>query len=63
LDLDRRYWPNPVIGEVGAAPLIRLFLTRLDSYKYQPFVEKRHEQLKNVFAVTSMWLYYVVELF
>jgi transposase len=43
-------------------------------YKYQPFVEKRHEQLKNVFSVTPMWLknvgridsllwlYYVVEL-
>jgi transposase len=43
-------------------------------YKYQPFVEKRHEQLKNVFALTPMWLknvgridsllwlYYVVEL-
>jgi transposase len=43
-------------------------------YKYQPFVEKRHEQLKNAFGVTPMWLknvgridsllwlYYVVEL-
>ena len=43
-------------------------------YKYQPFVEKRHEQLKSVFGVTPMWLksvsriesllwlYYVVEL-
>jgi transposase len=43
-------------------------------YKYQPFVEKRHEQLKSVFSVTPMWLknvgridsllwlYYVVEL-
>jgi transposase len=46
----------------------------LAKYKYQPFVEKRHEQLKAVFAVTPMWLksvarvesllwlYYVVEL-
>ena len=46
----------------------------LGKYKYQPFVEKRHEQLKNGFAVTPMWLknvgrvesmlwlYYVVEL-
>jgi hypothetical protein len=43
-------------------------------YKYQPFVEKRHEQLKTVFGVAPMWLknvgrvasllwlYYVVEL-
>jgi transposase len=43
-------------------------------YKYQPFVEKRHEQLKTVFSVVPMWLknvariasllwlYYVVEL-
>jgi hypothetical protein len=43
-------------------------------YKYQPFVEKRHEQLKTVFGVVPMWLknvarvasllwlYYVVEL-
>jgi transposase len=43
-------------------------------YKYQPFVEKRHEQLKNGFGVMPMWLknvgrvesllwlYYVVEL-
>jgi transposase len=46
----------------------------LRKYKYQPFVEKRHEQLKSVFAVTPvwlknvgriaslLWLYYVVEL-
>ena len=46
----------------------------LGKYKYQPFVEKRHEQLKNVFGVAPMWLknvgrvssllwlYYVVEL-
>lgn len=46
----------------------------LQKYKYQPFVEKRHEQLKSVFAVAPMWLknpgrvesllllYYVVEL-
>lgn len=46
----------------------------LGKYKYQPFVEKRHEQLKTVFAVTPMWLknvkriesllwlYYAVEL-
>jgi transposase len=46
----------------------------LAKYKYQPFVEKRHEELKSVFAVTPMWLknagrvesllwlYYVVEM-
>lgn len=46
----------------------------LGKYKYQPFVEKRHEQLKSVFGVTPMWLknvarvesllwlYFVVEL-
>ena len=46
----------------------------LRKYKYQPFVEKRHEQLKGTFAVAPMWLknvkrvsgllwlYYVVEL-
>jgi transposase len=46
----------------------------LGKYKYQPFVEKRHEQFKSVFCVTPMWLksvtrvesllwlYYVVEL-
>lgn len=46
----------------------------LRKYKYQPFVEKRHEQLKNVFGVAPMWLknagrvesllwlYFVVEL-
>jgi len=46
----------------------------LRKYKYQPFVEKRHEQLKSGFEVTPMWLknvariesllflYYVVEL-
>lgn len=46
----------------------------LGKYKYQPFVEKRHEQLKSIFAVAPMWLknvrrvasllwlYYVVEL-
>jgi transposase len=46
----------------------------LAKYKYQPFVEKRHEQLKSVFAVMPMWLksvsriesllwlYFVVEL-
>ena len=28
----------------------------LEKYKYQPFVEKRHEQLKNVFGVAPMWL-------
>src|SRR5262249_30368430 len=28
----------------------------LGKYKYQPFVEKRHEQLKSVFAVAPMWL-------
>ena len=43
-------------------------------YKYQPFVEKRHEQMKSVFGVAPMWLknarrvesllwlYFVVEL-
>lgn len=46
----------------------------LRKYKYQPFVEKRHEQLKSGFGVMPMWLknvrriesllwlYYVVEL-
>ena len=46
----------------------------LGKYKYQPFVEKRHEQLKSVFGVmpvwlknvdrvaSLLWLYYVVEL-
>jgi transposase len=46
----------------------------LHKYKYQPFVEKRHQQLKSVFAVAPMWLksprrvesllwlFYVVEL-
>lgn len=46
----------------------------LRKYKYQPFVEKRHEQLKSVFGVAPMWLknvgriesllwlYYVAEL-
>jgi hypothetical protein len=46
----------------------------LGKYKYQPFVEKRHEQLKSVFGVTPvwlkgvarveslLWLYYAVEL-
>jgi transposase len=46
----------------------------LGKYKYQPFVEKRHEQLKNVFGVAPvwlknvgrveslLWLYFVVEL-
>lgn len=28
----------------------------LGQYKYQPFVEKRHEQLKSVFAVAPVWL-------
>jgi transposase len=46
----------------------------LVKYKYQPYVEKRHEQLKSVFGVMPVWLksvervasllwvYYVVEL-
>jgi transposase len=46
----------------------------LGKYKYQPFVEKRHQQLKSVFGVmpvwlknvkrvdSLLWLYYVVEL-
>jgi transposase len=28
----------------------------LEKYKYQPFVEKRHEQLKSVFSVAPVWL-------
>lgn len=28
----------------------------LSKYKYQPFVEKRHEQLKSVFGVAPVWL-------
>jgi transposase len=48
--------------------------TALAKYKYQPFVEKRHEQLKTVFSVAPvclksprrvaslLWLYFVVEL-
>jgi transposase len=28
----------------------------LAAYKYQPYAEKRHEQLKSVFGVTPMWL-------
>jgi hypothetical protein len=28
----------------------------LAKYKYQPFVEKRHEQLKSVFRVAPVWL-------
>ena len=28
----------------------------LGKYKYQPFVEKRHEQLKTVFGVAPVWL-------
>jgi transposase len=48
--------------------------TALQKYKYQPYAEKRHEQLKSVFAVrplwlkntkrvqTLLWLYHVVEL-
>jgi hypothetical protein len=46
----------------------------LRKYKYQPFVEKRHEQFKSVFGVAPvwlksprrvaalLWLYFVVEL-
>jgi transposase len=46
----------------------------LSQYKYQPFVEKRHEQLKSIFGVAPvwlkkverieslLWLYFVVEL-
>ena len=46
----------------------------LAKYKYQPFVEKRHEQLNSVFGVAPvwlksprrvaalLWLYFVVEL-
>jgi len=30
--------------------------TALEKYKYQPYAEKRHEQLKSVFAVRPMWL-------
>ena len=28
----------------------------LKKYKYQPYAEKRHEQLKSVFAVRPVWL-------
>jgi transposase len=28
----------------------------LQKYKYQPFAEKRHQQLKSVFGVTPVWL-------
>jgi transposase len=28
----------------------------LEKYKYQPYAEKRHEQLKSVFAVRPVWL-------
>src|SRR5262245_4149697 len=50
------------------------FLGRSTKYKYQPFLEKRHEQLKSVFGVAPvwvksprrvaslLWLYFVVEL-
>ena len=63
----------------GLFPLITnddsLTLTSaLEKYKYQPFVEKRHQQLKDVFGVAPvwlkkperiaslLWLYFVVEL-
>jgi transposase len=63
----------------GLFPLMtndeRLSLSEaLLKYKYQPFVEKRHEQLKTVFGVAPvwlknagrveslLWLYFVVEL-
>src|SRR5437764_8772683 len=28
----------------------------LEKYKYQPYAEKRHEQLKSVFGVRPVWL-------
>jgi hypothetical protein len=28
----------------------------LGKYKYRPFVEKRHEQLKSAFGVAPVWL-------
>lgn len=31
-------------------------LTALQKYKYQPYAEKRHEQLKSVFGVMPVWL-------
>ena len=63
----------------GLFPLVsndtQLNLTEaLAKYKYQPFLEKRHEQLKSVFRVAPvwlksprrvaslLWLYFVVEL-
>jgi transposase len=30
--------------------------TALQKYKYQPYAEKRHQQLKSVFAVRPLWL-------
>jgi transposase len=51
-----------------------LLAEALSKYKYQPFLEKRHEQLKSVFGVAPVWLksprrvasllwvYFVVEL-
>src|SRR6202011_1288806 len=30
--------------------------TALQKYKYQPYAEKRHQQLKSVFAVRPVWL-------
>ena len=30
--------------------------TALQKYKYQPYAEKRHEQLKSVFGVRPVWL-------
>jgi transposase len=31
-------------------------VTALQKYKYQPYAEKRHQQLKSVFAVRPVWL-------
>ncbi len=28
----------------------------LKKYKYQPYAEKRHEQMKSVFQVMPLWL-------
>ena len=28
----------------------------LEKYKYQPYAEKRHEQMKSVFEVMPVWL-------
>ena len=61
-----------LVGHRQCEVLVSCFVS--NCHKYQPFVEKRHEQLKSVFDVTPvwlknvgrvsslLWLYYVVEL-